>query len=81
MTDLELATEFFKRIQSKGFELKFDNDAYGVAEEGMPHFTCIDLYGMDGVFVTFDFYPDGAFHRISGFTRGFYNDEVDGTKY
>lgn len=82
MTDLELATAFFERIQQKGFKLVFNKEAYGAYEPGEPHFMVIELLNAEGKsFTEFDFYPDGSFHRIAGFTSGYWQDEVDWNKY
>lgn len=83
MTDLELATAFFKRIQKKGFNLEFNHHAYGLVEDlTEPHPVVIELASIENKsFCSFDFHADGSFYRISGYTAGYYQDEVDGNKY
>lgn len=82
IADLELATEFFKRIESKGFKLIFNKEAYGYVEDGEPGFMSIELLNYRSeIFCSYDFYPDGSFYRISGYTDGGWSDEVDGKKY
>lgn len=81
-TDLEIAEEFFAMLSRRGFpvsrEVEHPNDPCvtfnihgdpGEYPNGDPH-TCM----------IFDFIH-GDFHRISGYTGGFWSDEIDGKKY
>lgn len=82
MTDLELAKAFFERIQSKGFKLDFNKDAYGLRDNDESGPVVVELKNAEGEsFVEFDFHSDGSFYRISGFTNGYWQDEVDWKKY
>ena len=77
MTDKELADAFFNRLKERGFEAKFDTSGY---DTGNPNTGSWELHGLDGMFCEIDFI-DGEFFRISGFTHGHWQDEVDLRKY
>ena len=84
--DKQLARAFFDRLSSRGFKVIESKNEYGTpSEDDLKNDTynaCFDLYNADDeVFCTFDFHADGNFYRISGFTRGYYQDEVDFKKY
>ena len=84
MTDVELAMAFFTRLKERGYPIEIDHHAYGQIEDlNDPHFICFDVQDDNKEIVfQFDFYPDGAFHRIAGFDRaGGWRDELDWRKY
>lgn len=82
MTDLELATAFFTRLRDRGFKVNFNEEAYGSKDENGPNPMVFELLNAEGEsFCEFDFRSNGAFYRISGFTSGYWQDEVDWNKY
>lgn len=66
-TDFELAKLFFTRLKERGFELEI-------------HDQDIVLNSSEGEWATFDF-KGGKFYRIMGFTKGYWQDEIDWRKY
>lgn len=83
MSDLEAALDFFARLKAKGFrvELKDYSGWSEGDEEFNPSSVSFQLYSSeDTPFIEFDF-KDGKFYRISGFTSGYWQDEVDWKKY
>lgn len=77
MTDNELAKAFFDRLRKRGFKVKNNEDAYQNSKA-----TSYELFNdSDEIFCQFDFHEDGSFYRISGFTDGYWQDEVDWKKY
>lgn len=90
MTDYQVAKEFFDRIKSKGFAVRYEDfEGVDISDSDYnPDFGCsIELCtgfehkNSTGEFFSIDFHGDGSFYRISGYTDGFWADEVDCTKY
>jgi hypothetical protein len=87
MTDFELAKAFFTRLKERGFHVELRD--YSSRLESDPDFTpengvAFELFSSEGKpFCSFDFSGtgEGRFYRISGFTSGFWQDEVDWKKY
>ena len=73
MNDYDLARAFADRIASKGFGIEYWNDG---------HFIVISFLTNEAKsFMDMYFQPDGDFYCISGYTSGYWQDEVDWRKY
>jgi hypothetical protein len=80
-SDYEVFKEFVERISAKGFKV-VERDYNGHTPPS-PHeigrsFEFISSEEQSAFEVEF---LDGDFYRISGFTRGFWQDEIDWKKY
>lgn len=81
MSDYELAKAFFERLKSRGFvviEEDFGGNSPPSEDDVARTFEIKNAEG-DTCF-TFDFLG-GDFYRCSGFTSGFWQDEIDWKKY
>lgn len=83
--DAEIGKEFYEMLKRNGYpcsledyggrnneDEEFDeNDSFSINILNDDNSTCFSI----------DFHSDGSFYRISGFSSGFWQDELDWKKY